>query len=59
MAESAKEHLKLTKIAKLLFGDNIVKQLQERGLGVRQIWEMCNPPTQCNNAIGKYELGET
>ena len=59
MAESAKEHLKLTKIAKLLFGDNIVKQLQERGLGVRQIWEMCNPPTQCNNVIGKVVYGTT
>jgi hypothetical protein len=62
MEEDTKENLKLTKVAKQVFGENVGKllnSLKARKISVRQIWELATPTIQCNNVIGKVVYGTT
>jgi hypothetical protein len=43
----------LTKFAKILFSEDAINAVKTKGLGVRDIWEISTPTSQCNNTIGK------
>lgn len=45
----------LTKLSRLIFGEETINNLVAKGKSVRDIWEISTPTTQCNNTIGKVK----
>jgi len=48
----------LTQLSETIFGKEIINNLKNKGIPVRNIWEISSPTTQCNNIIGKVQNGE-
>jgi hypothetical protein len=53
--------IELTTLAEAIFGRAYIRELMSKEIirTVRDIWELSSPTTQCENIIGKIEMGKT
>jgi len=49
----------LTALAEGVFGKQIIDDVKQRGITVRELWELSSPTVQCNAIIGPYTLRKT